>query len=304
MSCVTDQKSAPAALHRCHSNASLALERLRWICYIPYRLTLTLKQQEYCRSHAWIAEIAVNLSRVAWKDQLAIYSSGNPCRGEFRLSSAALYEAAKTSGCQLEKYIDLITPETGWVRSQRIAFEDGTWFLHHSSDRLCFWSLHLSTHTKSHLVRSRCGTPIELAYASSRGVDSLGYQKETDCFQTCLCHLIPAKHNSSLQIYCQRVKTVFAYSKIVLLSTSMYDIHLIICINCEYLVLWGGTRQDTALNGRTNGALGRLPYCYGHITIRGNSAGLAFCASGHLLRVSAWRSSLKGVFLLLFMSYM
>ena len=35
-----------------------------------------------------------------------------PCRGEFRLGSAALYEIAKTSGCQIERDIELTTPGT------------------------------------------------------------------------------------------------------------------------------------------------------------------------------------------------
>lgn len=66
--------------------------------------------------------------------------------------------------------------------------------------------------------------------------------------------------------------------------------YLITCGKCEYLVssyVWGGIQQDTANNGRPHAALGRLLYCYGHITIRGNSAGLAFCASAHPLWVSA-----------------
>lgn len=38
--------------------------------------------------------------------------SDNPCRGEFRLGSAALYEVAKTSGCQIKRDKDLTTPGT------------------------------------------------------------------------------------------------------------------------------------------------------------------------------------------------
>lgn len=40
--------------------------------------------------------------------------SDNPCRGEFCLGSAALYEVAKTSGCQIERGVDLSIPETGF----------------------------------------------------------------------------------------------------------------------------------------------------------------------------------------------